>query len=195
MVIKNNQFSASQFAKGAIASGMTFNPSIDCRNDLVNFYGYTRQQVSAMSDDELFSIMDRIEDQEKGYVEEEDTLPEVYKDKKCSCGGSLKVLYVDCETRGDCEIYVCECVKCSKTTNLNYAQEWFEYDEGEEVGDMIRDIDNACFNKNFEKANKLAKDTHERIMNSDLDKQHFMGALAEKLNYLTKRYNIKFNLA
>jgi polyhydroxyalkanoate synthesis regulator phasin len=107
-------------------SKMTFDPSIDCRNDLINHYGYTRQQVSNMSDDELFSIMDRIESQEKGYGydEYEEHLPEVYKNEKCKCGGTLKVLYVDCETRGDCEIYVCE--KCKKETYLHHAEEWFE---------------------------------------------------------------------
>jgi polyhydroxyalkanoate synthesis regulator phasin len=109
-------------------SKMTFDPSMDCRNDLVNFYGYTRDQVNNMSDDELFSIMDRIEAQEKDYDcdEYEESLPEVYKNEKCSCGGSLKVLFVDCETRGDCEIYVCECEKCKKQTYLNYAEEWYE---------------------------------------------------------------------
>lgn len=115
-------------------SGMTFDPSVDCRNDLVNFYGYTREQVNSMSDDELFSIMDEVEANEKGYSleEEEEQLPAEIAHNKCSCGGNLKVLFVDCETRGDCEIYVCECVSCGKDNNLNYAAEWFDGWEPEE---------------------------------------------------------------
>jgi hypothetical protein len=130
----NTQFHAfkSELEKQILASGMTFNPSIDCRKDLVNFYGYTLDQVVNMSDDEVFFIMDRMEAEDKGYSmdDEEETLPEVYKDKKCNCGGDLAVIYVDVETRGDCEIYVCECLKCEQTTSLNYAEEWFEdYEE------------------------------------------------------------------
>ncbi|RYI30574.1 hypothetical protein EVU96_09165 [Bacillus infantis] len=136
MPITNQSATLSQLQSSVIASGMTFNPSIDCRNDLVNFYGYTRQQVNAMSDGEVFSILDKIEDMEKGYTEHESSLPVHIADKKCSCGGSLDVQFVDCETRGDCEIYVCECKACNKTVSINYAAEWFEYDCYEEAEEM-----------------------------------------------------------
>jgi hypothetical protein len=103
---------------------MTFDPSIDCRNDLINHYGYTRQQVSTMPDNELFAIMDDIEDAEKGF--NSDYIPEPLQNKSCKCGGKLKLIHVDCETRGDCEIYKFECVSCHKPTNINYAEEWYD---------------------------------------------------------------------
>lgn len=176
-----------------LSTGMTFNPSIDCRNDLVNFYGYTREQVNTMSDNQVFSIMDQIEDAEKGYSPESElTLPIHVQDKKCSCGGELKVLLVDCETRGDCEIYHCECLTCGSEVSFNYAEEWFTYDIEEAIHDRIMDIDNACFNGWFEKAKSIIIEVTEMIQNYEGDKNHLNESLDNKLNYLTKRYNISF---
>lgn len=131
MTIVNNQFESfkTNLMNQISASGMTFDPAIDCRKDLVNFYGYTLEQVVKMSDDEVFSIMDRIEYQEKGYTEETEYIPAELQNKTCKCGGKLKYLYVDCETRGDCEIYVFECKSCNNYTSLNYAAEWYDMDE------------------------------------------------------------------
>lgn len=191
----NNQFQSfkNQLQASIINSGMTFDPAIDCRNDLVNFYGYTRQQVNKMSDDEIFSIMDTIENAEKGYVENELTLPTEIKDSKCDCSGSLKVKFIDCETRGDCEIYVCECTKCNKTVSINYAEEWYVYDLSDEIFDRIIDIDNACFNGHFEKALSIKDEVVIMIENFEGDKIPFNKALNEKIEYLSKRYNVTFN--
>lgn len=128
MAIVNNQFEAfkTSLMNQISASGMTFDPAIDCRKDLINHYGYTLQQVSNMSDDEVFSIMDRMEDQEKGYTQETEYIPAELLGKKCKCGGKLNLAFVDCETRGDCEIYVFECSSCNDYTKLNYAAEWYD---------------------------------------------------------------------
>jgi hypothetical protein len=152
MSIANNQFIAfkNQLEKEIRVSGMTFDPSIDCRNDLINHYGYSREQVTKMSDDELFSIMDRIEAAEKGYSDFDESYSE---------------------------------------------DEYIEFDEYDMFHELINDIDNACYNKYFEKANRIAKETYEKIMNSNLEKQPLFESLTNKLNYLTKRYSITFNLA
>jgi hypothetical protein len=194
MTIKTNQFTAlkTQFEINLVASGMTFNPSIDCRNDLVNFYGYTRKEVNAMSDGEVFSIMDKKEDEDKGYFEHENVLPEPIQDTKCACGGYLKVVYIDCETRGDCEIYNCECVTCENPVNINYAQEWFVYSPEDQIGDLINDIDNACYNRHFNKAIEIVKTTKEEISKIEGDDTYLTTALEEKIAYLSKRHNISF---
>lgn len=65
----------------------------------------------------------------KGYTEETEYIPKELQGKTCKCGGKLKYLYVDCETRGDCEIYLFECKSCKDYTSLNYAAEWYDMDE------------------------------------------------------------------
>lgn len=83
-----------------------------------------------MSDDEVCSLMDRYEAMEKGYDDEfdEGKLPHHIAHVKCECSAELVVVHVDCETRGDCEIYVCECKNpaCDKETSMCYAEEWYE---------------------------------------------------------------------
>jgi hypothetical protein len=86
-----NQFQNS-LDQAIAQTGMTFNPSVDCRNDLVNFYGYTREQVTTMSDTELFSIMEKLEDIEPSIPYQCDTC---HKTEEYWCG--------------DCEVFHCEC--------------------------------------------------------------------------------------
>ncbi|MEE3950726.1 DNA-directed RNA polymerase subunit alpha C-terminal domain-containing protein [Peribacillus frigoritolerans] len=86
-----NQFKSS-LDKAIAQSGMTFNPSIDCRNDLVNHYGYSHDQVNTMSDDELFCIMEKLEGIEPSIPYQCDTC---HKTEEHWCG--------------DCEVFHCEC--------------------------------------------------------------------------------------
>jgi hypothetical protein len=98
------------------------------RMDLINCYGHNVEEVNKMTEDDVYALMDKYEAKEKGYDydEDEDQLPHHISDTTCKCKGKLKVLFVDCETRGDCEIYVCECTSCNNTISINYAEEWFE---------------------------------------------------------------------
>jgi hypothetical protein len=116
MSIQNNQFATfkAQLDQTIAQSGMTFNPSIDCRNDLVNFYGYTRSQVNAMSDDELFHIMDQIEDQEEGYSEPEYNLINI----PCNSCKHPQMLEVDFSDWNDC--YSLQCPECKREREIHY---------------------------------------------------------------------------
>ena len=206
-----NQFKTS-LNSAIVQSGMTFDPSIDCRNDLVNFYGYTREQVTAMSDDKVFSIMDQLD----GGCESFDIeLPVHVQDKKCSCGGKLTVTYVDCETRGDCEIYYCECTSCKSETSFNYASEWYVHDETDCLGDMMNSLDNTGLSeievkpadnrslddikeelsvRSYNCLKRAGYETVQEVKDSSLlDMQKIRNLGANSLNEIETLFNIKFN--
>ncbi|MCA1025705.1 hypothetical protein LCM23_06345 [Cytobacillus kochii] len=191
-MLTKNQFSQMQsnIYNSMASQGMTFNPSVDCRNDLINHYGYSRLAVSNMSDGEVFQLMDEIEAAEKGIPNDETSLPIHLESERCDCGGKLKVSFVDCETRGDCEIYHCKCKVCNKEISFNYAEEWYEYDEQDAFGDLLNDLDNACFRGHFDRAKEVYQDANTFIKKGN-NKSNLKEMLSKKLNYLSK-YNIDF---
>lgn len=86
--------------------GMTFNPAIDCRNDLINLYGFSHSQVANMSDDEVFSFLDSLDDNSHFQTE-----------CKCStCGAFL--FEVDYSDHDDC--YTLLCMSCNQELRLHY---------------------------------------------------------------------------
>jgi Bacterial RNA polymerase, alpha chain C terminal domain len=112
----NNQFQAFQTAlyNQIQAQGMTFDPSIDCRNDLVNHYGYTVDQVSKMHDHEVFSILDEIEDKESGFYEIENPLVNI----PCSNCNHPQTHQTDYSDWNDC--YTLKCPECSHEGEIHY---------------------------------------------------------------------------
>lgn len=90
--------------------GMTFNPAIDCRNNLINFYGLSPEQVAKMSDDEAFSYLDSLDsnDQSNDQIETE---------CKCETCGSF-LFETDYSDHDDC--YTLLCKTCNKTTRMHF---------------------------------------------------------------------------
>ncbi|AWD92963.1 DNA-directed RNA polymerase subunit alpha [Bacillus phage vB_BceM-HSE3] len=108
-----------------VQQGMTFNPNIDLRNDLINHYGWDPAKVASLSESELYSIMDRYE---SGNEDEFERIPPQAQLSTCNhCKSpNIQLVHVDCETRGDCEIYIYECEDCPKESSVAYAEEWYE---------------------------------------------------------------------
>lgn len=120
-------------------SGMTFNPSIDLRNDLVNHYGYAREEVSVMSDDQVFQIIDSISEMENG--ESSIALVNI----PCSNCNSKQLIDVDFSDIDDC--YELKCPKCNEQYRMHYTaydscMEYLEECGNEQVAETVVKEDN-----------------------------------------------------
>ncbi len=110
--------------------GMTFDPAIDLRNDLVNFYGYTREQVNSMNDSEVFDIIDSISDPD--FEESYNTLP--IECSNCNHEGLE-------EREGYIDDYTClYCPSCKNESQIHYTGMDEIYDEVEFKENMSQDV-------------------------------------------------------
>ena len=168
-------------ANSLLSQGMTFNPSIDCRNDLVNHYGYTKQQVNTMSDDQIFSIMDTIQgDTEIPFVESSGN-------KRCSCGGQLDVIHIDCETNAYCEVYYCECLSCGNDVKFNQSSDTFEVEDIHTLEDI------GLSARTYTRLTKAGYSTVQQVKGASLtDMQRVRGLGNNALSEIENKLDIKF---
>lgn len=131
--------------------GMTFDPAIDCRNDLINFCGLSPAQVANMTDYEVFSFLDSIENELNNNHHETEC--------KCETCGSL-LFEADYSDYDDC--YTLHCKTCNKELRLHYTaydawrdsiadDEQFENEACELVKDLCKNYYVSIFRTRQEK--------------------------------------------
>ena len=125
--------------------GMTKDSELDSRADLVRFFGISLENACIMLEHEVYSIIDLHKAEEDGEYYDDGLLPIHIRDNKC-CGTNYRVNLVDCETRGDCEIYLCECPVCGKKMSFNYCAEWYmEPSQEDKIQDELMKINNRFY--------------------------------------------------
>lgn len=89
----------------SMQKGITFNPPIDLRKDLIVGFGYTMNQVIEMSDNAVYDFFDNLD---SDYEEENELYP-----VQCKCGqNEVKCIgYDDSAWTSNC--YLFQCPKCS----------------------------------------------------------------------------------
>ena len=98
----------------SMAMGITFDPAIDLRKDLVVFHGFEMDKVVSMTDDEVYNFFDKLE-----YGEEEEGEDIIYPVHCNECGheGMECVGYDD---SADIQNhYKMSCLKCNATCHIH----------------------------------------------------------------------------
>lgn len=90
-------------------NGKTLDPNVDLRNDLVNLFGFNREEADNMAEEALYKYFDMMDDEYDGFDDEGK-----FDDRKCDCGSGLRFVKVDVETRSDCDTHVYSCDDCDK---------------------------------------------------------------------------------
>lgn len=136
----------------SMVKGITFDPAIDLRKDMIMGYGYTMEQVLSMSDDEVYGFFDEME-----YGEEESS-NSMYP-VKCECGHHEMecIGYDDSAQIENC--YWLKCPKCKADTHIHECSmdsifESIEYEK--QMNDDVRTL-NACGEWHYKTSN--AKDS------------------------------------
>ena len=99
--------------RNSMEKGITFEPSVDLRKDLIAFYDYTMETVLNMSDDEVYDFFDRLE---YGIDEEEESTYPI-QCYKCKHDGLKCVGYDDSADISN--HYKMECPKCKDITHIH----------------------------------------------------------------------------
>jgi hypothetical protein len=89
--------------------GITFNPELDSRADLVRFFNISIEKACSMSEDQVYEIIDHQRDIEKGYINPEANTKKHVVCNTCGKDITKNVDSCGCEDGISYTDYFCEC--------------------------------------------------------------------------------------